>query len=1056
MSQFCRNCGTPIQNSARFCGTCGTSLLTPAQQLAPTASLSSPLAPVQTYPPPAVPPTVKMDIPPAGTQLCVTQRVHAKKISALAWSPDSTRLASASDDNTVLVWDVHALNGATVIAAFKGHKKSVRAVAWSPDGTRIVTASDDRMVHVWNASSGGLLFTCQGHTDWVRTVSWSPDGSRLASAGDDTWTRIWDANTGTLISNLPHGYAILSLAWSPDGTQIATASVDRTIYIRYVETGGDVMGPIIHSAQVNVVAWSPNGSTLASGTQDGMLHMWDVSNGNGLFHRSHLNAIRTLAWSSDSWGLAANSWDKTAQVWSITNQSVMTYRGHIDEVQAVAWSPDGARLASTSKDGIIHLWSAGPEFVISSEVGEVEEAGEAEEVAEEEQEAGSEEVTRDDDIGRIISSYAGHTGVDVEWRGIGIREEFNNGQMRTELDFRGYAFNLDETLATAWAPDSTCIASIGKGQQWHIWEPDGHLIATYPVPPHDNVRSAGVSWSPDGTRIVATFDYTRPATIAYNDNRAAEEYYSEAYIYDVRSGNLLAQHGGGFLTNLVAHSVAWSPTDTYIAVGHSNGTIHLWSTINGQEVLKLGEGKLFTWGIEKLAWSPDGTCLAAVTGKTVQVWDMKGNRLLFTYQGHTSSVKGVAWSPDSTRIVSVSDDRTAQVWNASTGAVLLTHPGVRFVSWSSDGRRIVCGEPGTYGAQVWDAETGTNMLTYTEQVTDGAWAPNAMWVALRTGDVKIWYVGEPDNLTAAPPQETLFTLYRHGSAVTGVAWSPRGGQVASAGHDKNVHIWQTHNGQQLFTYQTKTGLFAGGIEAVAWSPDGERIAAGSWEKQVHVIPAGEVVGSTPPAVYRGHSDDVLALCWSPDSRVVASASKDCSVHIWDASNSRTCLVYRGHSKAVKCLCWSPDGRFVASGGEDHTVQVWEAGTGRMLITYREHLDTVTALCWSPDSTQLVSGSQDGLVQIWEATTGRALLTYRGHLKGASFAGKVLALAWAPDGTCIASGGQAHAIQVWDASSGDHMFVYGGQDSVQSIAWSPDSRLIASGDAHGFVHVWQAW
>lgn len=59
---------------------------------------------------------------------------------------------------------------------------------------------------------------------------------------------------------------------------------------------------------------------------------------------------------------------------------------------------------------------------------------------------------------------------------------------------------------------------------------------------------------------------------------------------------------------------------------------------------------------DKLAWSPNGAYLAAITGKTVQVWDVKGNRLLFTYQCHTSSVTGIAWSPDSTRIVSVSDD----------------------------------------------------------------------------------------------------------------------------------------------------------------------------------------------------------------------------------------------------------------------------------------------------------------------------------------------------------------------------------------------------------------
>src|SRR5207244_6554585 len=171
-----------------------------------------------------------------------------------------------------------------------------------------------------------------------------------------------------------------------------------------------------------------------------------------------------------------------------------------------------------------HLWSAGPEFVISSEASEEEvpeesvteevsdeekevpEESVTEEVSDEEkevpeesvteeisdeQEVGSEEIVRDDDIGRIVFSYAGHSGVDVESRGIGIREEFEDGRMHAELDFRGYAVVMDEALAVAWAPDSSCIASIGKGKQWHIWEPDGHHIGSYPVPPNDNVKSEG-------------------------------------------------------------------------------------------------------------------------------------------------------------------------------------------------------------------------------------------------------------------------------------------------------------------------------------------------------------------------------------------------------------------------------------------------------------------------------------------------------------------------------------------------------------------------------------
>src|SRR5689334_1551419 len=127
MPKLCSKCGTSSQDNSKFCSNCGAPLLASAP----------PSVPAQTYAPSVVSQPVQMDIPPAGTPLCVTPRTHTKKVNALAWSPDSTRLASASDDNTVLVWDVHAMNSATVVASFRGHKKAVKTVTWSPDGTRV-------------------------------------------------------------------------------------------------------------------------------------------------------------------------------------------------------------------------------------------------------------------------------------------------------------------------------------------------------------------------------------------------------------------------------------------------------------------------------------------------------------------------------------------------------------------------------------------------------------------------------------------------------------------------------------------------------------------------------------------------------------------------------------------------------------------------------------------------------------------------------------------------------------------------------------------------------
>jgi WD40 repeat protein len=101
-----------------------------------------------------------------------------------------TRLASASDDGTVKIWD--AATGQESLA-LKGHTDVVYSVSFSADGQRLASASSDKTVKLWDATTGQELLTLEGHTEVVRNVSFSPDGQRLASASHDRTVKVWDA-----------------------------------------------------------------------------------------------------------------------------------------------------------------------------------------------------------------------------------------------------------------------------------------------------------------------------------------------------------------------------------------------------------------------------------------------------------------------------------------------------------------------------------------------------------------------------------------------------------------------------------------------------------------------------------------------------------------------------------------------------------------------------------------------------------------------------------------------------------------------------------------------
>ena len=79
---------------------------------------------------------------------------------------------------------------------FKGHKGWVTSVAFSPDGKRIASASSDGTLKVWDATTGEETLKPKGHKGWVLSVAFSPDGKRIACGSDDRTVKLWDATTG--------------------------------------------------------------------------------------------------------------------------------------------------------------------------------------------------------------------------------------------------------------------------------------------------------------------------------------------------------------------------------------------------------------------------------------------------------------------------------------------------------------------------------------------------------------------------------------------------------------------------------------------------------------------------------------------------------------------------------------------------------------------------------------------------------------------------------------------------------------------------------------------
>ena len=317
-----------------------------------------------------VPPTPTATSTPGPGSTVFMFAGHNARVTAVAWSPAGTRIASAGGDKTVKVWTLQPRSDALT---YTKHTDAVNGVAWSPDGTRIASASSDQTVHIWSATTGTTLRVYRGHSDRVNGVAWSHDGKRIASTGDDATQQIWDPETGQLIvSYIPFDYQGVGIAWSHDDTYIAVAKGTSTggrspsgvVDVIEVATGIQVGG--INEGNVGgarAISWSPNKRLAVEGGADQVAKVWDplvISNAENAIiqvsYSGHTSRINAVAWSPDGKLVASGGADTTLQLWDpSTGTNRMTVRSHTQPINAITWSPDGLLLAAGSDDASVSV-----------------------------------------------------------------------------------------------------------------------------------------------------------------------------------------------------------------------------------------------------------------------------------------------------------------------------------------------------------------------------------------------------------------------------------------------------------------------------------------------------------------------------------------------------------------------------------------------------------------------------------------------------------------------------------------------------------------------------
>jgi len=466
-------------------------------------------------------------------------------------------------------------------------------------------------------------------------------------------------------------------------------------------------------------------------------------------------------------------------------------------------------------------------------------------------------------------------------------------------------------------------------------------------------------------------------------------------------------------------------------------------------------------GICAAAYSTDGSHILAggVDGST-WILDAVGGEALLELHGHTDRVGSVAYSPDGKRIATASGDKgmqagdkTARIWNASTGtqlSVLQHQAPVNSVGWNPEGTRVVTAA-GAWGteddnsARVWDAETGHELLCLSAgngAVIAAAFSPDGKRIVTgewaNTGRVWDATTGKQVLVLDGGPARAFFS----------VAFSHDGTKIISSSSSScSVNVWDAATGRKLLAFQGHRGS----VHSAVFSHDGLRIASGGGTLRLWEAATGR-----PLHLFVGEMGHINTIAFSPDDSRILTASRDGGLRIWQSDTDWTFPVLRGHKGSVCSAVFSPDDSRILTACSgwgnrtDHSARIWDATTGKVISVLRGHAASVNSAQYSHDGMRIVTASDDETARVWDAITGMELLVLRGHTKDVSHA------VFSPDGRRIVTtsggfysgppnaDGSDHTIRVWDAATGSELFALSSPDTdIHCAAFSPDGTRIVT-------------
>ena len=442
--------------------------------------------------------------------------------------------------------------------------------------------------------------------------------------------------------------------------------------------------------------------------------------------------------------------------------------------------------------------------------------------------------------------------------------------------------------------------------------------------------------------------------------------------------------------------------------------------------------------VASVSFSPNGRrVLTASQDKTARLWDGTTGEKLFELKPD-GGVESARFSPDGSLVVTAARDGTAQIWNALTGERIgpaLKHGGaVQHAEFSLAGDRVVTASA-DFTARVWDARTGrpfTAPLVHGSNVVEAHFSPDGQRVVTSARDkiFRVW---------AVESGRLVIEGIRHRWDSDRVQFTPDGTRILVAGTD----LFDAATGKSL---GRRFQLHTPRIYSAEFSPDGHKAITASADSTARLW---DFESGVPVAEPLWHDSRVYSAEFSPDGSSVVTCGKDRVVRVWDARSGRALTEPLWHDSEVRSAHFSADGHRLVTQPDGNVAWLWDVRQLQPLTPTFQHAEAVRAAHFSRDGQRVLTASWDNTAKLWDVRTGALLIKpfqHGGWLSSARFS---------PDERRIVTASHDHTARVWDAETGASVARLVHRGDVSDAEFSPDNQSVLTASEDGTAQVWDA-